>query len=88
MIMNVNKRIFMGKTTRLKRSEPGHVSVEPEKRSHRDKKKEKVEQAQQNRANEKKKLQSALSTGNVDDLATPAPKNTIKPTYPRKRNDH
>ena len=40
----------MGKTIRLKMSGPSSVTVEPEKRSNRDKKKKKKENSQQNRS--------------------------------------
>ncbi|ELP5899809.1 hypothetical protein QTV49_001710 [Vibrio vulnificus] len=77
----------MGKTIRLKMSGPSSVTVEPEKRSNRNKKQKKKDNSQQNRANEKSKLSVALSAGQVDDLPIPVQKHTIIPNRPKRMRD-
>lgn len=73
----------MGKTIRLKLSDPTFCDVEPEKRNHHDKKKKKKDEAQVMRTREKKKLKDAISMGTLDGFSMPIKKKNIPTTKPK-----
>lgn len=73
----------MGKTIRLKLSDPSFSGVEPEKRNHHDKKKKKKDEAQVMRTREKKKLKDAISSGTLDEFAMPIKKKNIPTAKPK-----
>ncbi|MCY9861183.1 hypothetical protein OTK49_01415 [Vibrio coralliirubri] len=72
----------MGKTIRLKLSDPSFIGAEPDKSNHHDKKKKKKEEAQVMRTREKKKLKDAISTGTLDAFAMPIKKKNIPASKP------